>query len=574
MHRVVRQHVEDFSKRFETAPSESKAFEAFVNYITLRKHSADEVTPQQLIYEGADPGIDGFSVVVDDSYVGTVEELDEVLQRSKREFDVVIIFCQSKTSESWTKSEINTFQSAILDFLREDSKYPHSEYLKNAKELFDKIIGNVGRIRGGKPRVECYFATTAGPVRDVEIAGALDAIRDTVSDSGLFSQTTATGLDRDQIVNLWLKADGPVEATLTVIQSAAFPKTPGVDESYVATAKALDFVNALLIDENQTLRRSIFEENVRDFIGVDEEINSEIASTLAHPDKQKRFGMLNNGITIVSPDVRVQGYEIFLRDYQIVNGCQTSHILYENLSHLSPDVTVTLKIIETSDPAIVDDIVRSTNRQTKVQDDQFLATLDSVKAIERYFVARGAEEEYKLLFERRKNQFSHEIVASMRVFDIREIARCAGAMFFDRPELASRYPNRLTGELQDTVFQRENIEDIYYTAAFASYRLRLHFSNKRIEPKFGKLKWHLLMAIKYPIAGEGPTATTSNKVKKLCSEIDKFMSDGSEENVQILNSLAHLFEPVEEITRDRLKGQQFTAEARKMVLDYRKSVSS
>jgi AIPR protein len=52
------------------------------------------------------------------------------------------------------------------------------------------------------------------------------------------------------------------------------------------------------------LRQRIFEENVRDFIGLEGEVNAEIADTLKDGLKQKRFGILNNGITIISP-VRV-----------------------------------------------------------------------------------------------------------------------------------------------------------------------------------------------------------------------------------------------------------------------------
>ncbi len=124
-----------------------------------------------------------------------------------------------------------------------------------------------------------------------------------------------------------------------------------------------------------------------------------------------------------------------------------------------------LKIVETSDAAVVDDIVRSTNRQTKVEEEQFLATLDAIKALERYFDARGAEEEYRLYFERRKNQFSsHENVKAIRVFDIKEIARCVAAMFLDKPDIASRYPNRLTGELRESIFSKDYSEEVYHVS--------------------------------------------------------------------------------------------------------------
>ena len=91
-----------------------------------------------------------------------------------------------------------------------------------------------------------------------------------------------------------------------------------------------------------------------------------MAATLRDGLKQKRFGILNNGITIISPDVRITGFDIFLRDFQIVNGCQTSNVLFEHRNSVTEDATLMLKVVETSDLAVVDDIVRSTNRQSKV----------------------------------------------------------------------------------------------------------------------------------------------------------------------------------------------------------------
>ncbi len=74
-------------------------------------------------------------VFIDDSYVSSIEEVEEAMTGRKRDADVVIVFTQSKTSESWSKAEINTFESAISDFLAEKSEYPQSDYIKNARGL-------------------------------------------------------------------------------------------------------------------------------------------------------------------------------------------------------------------------------------------------------------------------------------------------------------------------------------------------------------------------------------------------------------------------------------------------------
>jgi hypothetical protein len=66
------------------------------------------------------------------------------------------VFTQAKTSESWSKAEINVFESAISDFLSDHAAYPHSVYMTNAREVFDAVLKHVGRIRDGKPKAEAF----------------------------------------------------------------------------------------------------------------------------------------------------------------------------------------------------------------------------------------------------------------------------------------------------------------------------------------------------------------------------------------------------------------------------------
>lgn len=574
MHRVVQNHLADFAKKYSIEAEPSKQFEAFVNYTVFRTICAESVDPHDLVYDGDDPGIDGLMIFLDDVFVSSVEEVEDFFSNRKRDVEATIAFTQAKTGEAWSKGEINTFQSAIVDFLSDDHKYPHSEYMTTAREVFDAVLRNVGKLRGGKPRAQCHFANTARAADQREILAAREALERAVRDTGYFSSVRAALNDRDVIVEMWTAAEGQVEATLKVLGMAAFPKAPQIEEGYVITVKAADFIEQVLSDSNGRLRQRIFEENVRDFIGLDGEINSEMAETLQDRDKQKRFGVLNNGVTIISPDIRVTGLEIYMRDFQIVNGCQTSNVLFENRSQVTDDTTLMLKVVETSDAGVVDDIVRSTNRQAKVEEDQFLATLDAVKALERYFEARGADEEYRLYFERRKNQFAaHENVKAIRVFDIKEIARCTGAMFLDKPDIASRYPNRLTGEFRELVFDRSYNEETYHVSAYALYRLKLLLSNGKIDPKYGKLRWHILMAIKYYVLGGAVPNLNSNKIKAACSEIEKFIGSNDDQTIGKIRDLCASIVDINEVSRDRIKTPTFVTEVKARVLSQRSATA-
>lgn len=140
---------------------------------------------------------------------------------------------------------------------------------------------------------------------------------------------------------------------------------------------------------------------------------------------------MNNGITIISPDVRVQNDKISMENFQIVNGCQTSNVLFENYELLLPESTLTVKIIEATDPDVIADVVRATNSQSKVDETQFLSFTKLVRQLERYFAATEdiAGEETKLYFERRSGQYKDAGAPKRRVFSITETCRAVGAMF-------------------------------------------------------------------------------------------------------------------------------------------------
>lgn len=494
MHLVTRSYFDTFCRDFGAPYDESKNFEAFVNYCAFSKYSGDSVEASDLVYEGADPGIDGALLFIDDRAVFSVEELEEIFQTSRREYKVSIILTQAKRSTTWSKQEVDSFVAAIVDYLSETPAQPHSQYLADFKKMFSKIYENIGRIMGGLPNIHAYFFTAAPDTDAIEINAAFQVGETSLKKMGYSNETFLIKAHRDIIHELWLSADGPMEARLATVGYAPFPAAPNINNAYVATVTARSFIDSILKDQNGTPRKKLFEENVRDFLGVDVEVNSEIAETLNNAEKKPRFGLMNNGITIVASSVRPAGQEIYIRDFQIVNGCQTSNILISLDSQVDNSVSLMIKLIEADEPSVIDDIVRATNRQSKVEDAQFISTLDTLRDLEQYFNARGAAEANRIYFERRKGQYRAESVAPVRIFDVREMARCYAAVAMMRPDLSSRYPNRLTGELLNDVFAQGSQEEDYYTACYSHYRLRMLTSNKRFDGRYSKLRWHIMTA--------------------------------------------------------------------------------
>ncbi|ANR78246.1 AIPR family protein [Kosakonia sacchari] len=494
MHLVTKSYFENFCRDFGAPYDESKNFEAFVNYCAFAKYSGDSVEVSDLVYEGADPGIDGALLFLDDRAVFSSEELDEIFQSTRREYQVSIVLTQAKRSVTWAKQEIDSFSAAIVDYLSETPAQPHSPYLEEFKKMFNKVFEYIGRIKGGLPNIYAYFFSAAPDTDAVEINAAFQVGEASLKKMGYSNETQFIKAHRDVIHELWLSADGPMEAKLATIGYAPFPAAPNINNAYVATVSARSFIDSILKDSSGVPRKKLFEENVRDFLGIDVDVNSEIAETLNDANKKPRFGLMNNGVTIVASSVRPAGQEIYIRDFQIVNGCQTSNILISKDQQVDNSVSLMIKLIEADEAAVIDDIVRSTNRQSKVEDAQFISTLTALRELEQYFNAKGVGEVNRIYFERRKGQYRPENVAPVRIFDVREMARCYSAIVMMRPDLSSRYPNRLTGELLNEVFAQGAQEDDYYTACYCHYRLRMLTSNKRFDGKYSKLRWHIMTA--------------------------------------------------------------------------------
>ena len=71
--------------------------------------------------------------------------------------------------------------------------------------------------------------------------------------------------------------------------------------------------------------------------------------------------MLNNGITIVASAISIPGDIATIEDYQIVNGCQTSNILIDNMDIAEniDELIIPVRIIATKDENLKEGTVRS-----------------------------------------------------------------------------------------------------------------------------------------------------------------------------------------------------------------------
>lgn len=259
---------------------------------------------------------------------------------------------------------------------------------------------------------------------------------------------------------------------------------------------------------------------MRDYQG-ENEVNLEIAETIK--SASDKFILLNNGVTIICKKLTNLRNKFTLTDYQIVNGCQTSHVLYYNKERVNDKLQIPIKLIETLDEDTVNSIIKATNRQTEVTNEQLIALNEFHRNLEDFYKTFSGPQ--KLYYERRSKQYNYMTeVEKVRIVTISTQIKAAASMFFDKPHLASRYYGRLLKSV-DGIFNKEHKPLPYYTCAYLLYRLEYLFRNKILPVQYRKFRYHILMVIKYDFSEGKVPELSANKMDALCEKILECAND-------------------------------------------------
>lgn len=141
----------------------------------------------------------------------------------------------------------------------------------------------------------------------------------------------------------------------------------------------------------------IYEKNVRRFLGGRGKVNKAMQATLR--DAPERFGLYNNGITIVVHDYHLDGNNVVLTEPYIVNGCQTTRTIWEVFYNklnaggtgVNPETeawkiraktgVVVAKIVKVgaNGDKLLQAITRYTNSQNAIREKDFLALTGDFK---------------------------------------------------------------------------------------------------------------------------------------------------------------------------------------------------
>ena len=497
---VIKSQLKNFAQKFSLEKKEeAELFEYFVNYNILYEHDcrafqgSTDILSFISVGSSNDMGIDGIAIKINGELLESPEHLDDLLKR--RRINVEFIFIQSKFQLKFDIGDYQKFLTGVAAFLSDNQLQPVNEKIKRFIEFKNRILFDDDLDWENNPTFRLYYVMLNeeeeyAHVKDAE-AQFFENIRNINRYDILEDAISIIGSRR--LKDLCDMNENEYKGKIETSSKMSLDSVDGVDNSCLVTCSA-DSFNHFLSTEDGLLRANLFNDNVRDYQG-ETSINKEIEKTIEN--QPESFALLNNGITIVCDEYKENNKTLTLTNPQIVNGCQTSNVIYR-MSQRKIDlkcVPVSIKIIATKNERLIAQIVRGTNKQNIVYDEAFEATKTYHKDLESFFPAVDNPIGLKFYYERRSKQYGERRdIKQKQKFSLKNLLQGYVGIFLKAPEQAYHHQFWLLHEFKKTAFKNDDSPWKYYTVAFLEYEIREFFDeNNLLYKKYKPFLYHLLM---------------------------------------------------------------------------------
>jgi hypothetical protein len=316
-------------------------FEHFANFCVVSQDYGEEFDVDDVHTGGGDDlGIDGIAIVVNGAMVSDASEVEDLATTNKY-LEAEFIFCQAKSGGNFSGSEVSNLFFGVKDLFSETPALPRNDTINEKAAVIKAIYERSALFKRGNPLVRMYYVTTGKWQSDPKLEGRIENEKEAVLELNIFREVELIPVDARLLQRLYNSAKNRLSKSITFSGKVTLPSLPGVQESYLGYLPAEEYLK-LITDDSGNIVRGLFYDNVRDFQG-ENPVNHEIGETLKSPARQL-FVLLNNGVTIVADSISKTGDTFTIEDYQIVNGCQTSHVLFNNAGGLTGPVQIPVKL--------------------------------------------------------------------------------------------------------------------------------------------------------------------------------------------------------------------------------------
>lgn len=443
---------------------ESDYFEFLASSQVLRDYDlSDEEIESGLTGNGGDGGCDGVYLFFNDTLVG--DEFIENLVSIPREASIQLCIIQAKNELSFGEEAIMKWKTTSDNLLRFDNQLDayrarYTErvisFFQNFKDLRIKLL--TSKVRLSFKYIYVAVANELHPNVQAQADELCSQIHQLFP--GTTTEVSVDFIDASHLMEL-INTEATQNFNLSLVEN---PIAAGDRKDFVALVNLAHYYS-FITDENGTLRKYIFESNVRDYQGHNS-VNNEIHDTLSE-DTTEDFWWLNNGVTILASDIsQATPRQLLITNPEIVNGLQTSNEIYQFFKEHPEKLAeerrnILLRIIVPEDETSRDRIILATNSQTAIPPVALRSTDPIHRQIEMYFKARG------LFYDRRKNYYKNQGKKSSEIVSIAFLGQCLMSLFLGKPNYARARPSTLLSneEYYKKLYVENTDLELYFRSA-------------------------------------------------------------------------------------------------------------
>ena len=545
-------------------------FERFAAFQTLRRFHAPDVEPQAL----GDPQkttpnapLDRLILLIGGQIIDNADQIDASLDLASDGLKAEIVAIRATRANRFEPQAIANFAASLEASMLAAAGAEHSRAAPAAPAGVGLI--HALRERAGQLGVRLkfslfgYYAALGVWSEERDGAPALAAGRRALGQIEWLADAELEAVDKARLLDM-MASGAPVpligaageredaisveeyDAELPLAGLVALPGIPGVSAGYSGHVPAPAFLALLERPDGQGLREAIFHQNVRGYQG-DGGVNERIRATLAGPDRAQ-FLLRNNGVTIVADAIEPEGGAVTLVNYQIVNGLQTSTVIYRLRDEIrdASDVHVPVKLVAAQDWPLRRAIIEATNRQTPITGAALYAACEKAVEIERYFKLRAAAGGPPIYLERRPGQyppdFPHQRIS------LEDLLRAFYAVFREKPQTSEKGFSAIAGEVDDSLLGPSLTPEPYYAAA-RLLSLAREAARLKDEPRLNQIEHHAAFALRVMVAPDTPPLGDAVAMRALCAQIERQIGGPARRE-----ELSGLLLKVTESPRERLRG--------------------
>ena len=278
-------------------------------------------------------------------------------------------------------------------------------------------------------------------------------------------------LNLGQLVKLIISREfSSVNIKLQLKGKNYFEESTGDIRALIGEVNALTFLKSILNEGNDEIIEDVFNENVRVYLRSNTKINKQIYQSIEN-EKNYKFFYYNNGITAICDSFehnQSDGPIVNLKNFQIVNGGQTMHSIYEayknGLGNKVANIHLLLRIYEVKNREVGQEIARFTNTQNPVKNRDIMSNdLIQVKL----------QKELKNLgydYERKKYEYKDQNINNTKKIDAEKVGQAILSFYLEKPGSSKNKKQEIFGDFYNEIFDQNKINADYVLLPYLLYK--------------------------------------------------------------------------------------------------------